>query len=167
MVRADASAAPEVQYDLGAVSNGMSIDEIRENAHKLYALTPMSLHGYTKRIGMSDLHGVFSLAARHDAIIKCCQGSEEELEGALTAYNRANSIVLELSAIATLCLLGGLDLLKTWARRFVVSQATLYELRRFQFENNSGLLDRTGFRYPRRSGTARPGGSDRLDLHGW
>ncbi len=148
MVRADASAAPEVQYDLGAVSNGMSIDEIRENAHKLYALTPMSLHGYTKRIGMSDLHGVFSLAARHDAIIKCCQGSEEELEGALTAYNRANSIVLELSAIATLCLLGGLDLLKTWARRFVVTQATLYELRRFQFENNSGLLDRTGSDIP-------------------
>jgi tetratricopeptide (TPR) repeat protein len=147
MIRADAQGAPVVQYDLGAVSKGMSIDEIRENAHKLYALTPMSLNGYAERIGMSDLHGVFSLAARHDAIIKCCLGSEEELEGALTAYNRANSIVLDLTAIATLCLLGGLDLLKTWARRFVVSQATLDELRRFQFENNPApapTLDQNG-----------------------
>ena len=61
--------------------------------------------------------------------------------GALTAYNRANSIVLDLTAIATLCLLGRLDFLKTWARRFVVSQATLHEMRRFQFEHNPALAD--------------------------
>ena len=80
MVRADAKAASEVPYDLGAVAKGMSIEEIRENAHRLYALTPMSIHGYAQRVGMSDFHGVISLAGRPDAIIKCCHGSEEELE---------------------------------------------------------------------------------------
>ena len=147
MMRDNANAAAEIPYDLGAVANGMSIEEVRENAHKLYALTSMSIHGYAERVGLSDLHAVFSLAARPDAIIKCCQGSEEELDAALTAYHRANSIVLDLTAIATLCLLGGLDLLKTWARRFIVSQATLQELRSFQFEHNpalAGTLNRTG-----------------------
>ncbi len=141
MVRANARAASEVPYDIGAVAKGMSIEEVRDNAPKLYALTPMSIHGCAQRIGMSDFHGVLSLAGRPDAIIKCCQGSEEELEGALAAYNRANSVVLDLTAIATLCLLGRLDLLKTWARRFVVSQATMHEMRRFQFERSSGVAN--------------------------
>jgi hypothetical protein len=90
-------------------------------------------------VGLNDFQGALSLATRPDAIIKCCQGSEEELDAVLGAYNRAHSIVLDLTAIATLCLLGRLDLLKSWARRFIVSQATLQELRRFQFEPNPAV----------------------------
>jgi tetratricopeptide (TPR) repeat protein len=138
MVRANLDAAAEIPYDLGAVSEGMTSAELRANAHKLYALTPMSLHGYAERVGLSDLHGVFSLASRNDAIIKCCEGSQEELDAALTAGNRANSIVLDLSAIATLCLLGGLDLLKTWERRFIAARATLHELRRLKLQSIAG-----------------------------
>ncbi len=139
MIHADTRTVAEVPYDLGAVAKGMSTAEIRDNAHKFYALTPISIHGYAERVGLSDVHGVLSLATRSDAIIKCCQGSEEELEAALSAYNRASSIVLDLTAIATLYLLGGLEPLRNWARRFIVSQATLQELRRFQFEPNSAL----------------------------
>jgi tetratricopeptide (TPR) repeat protein len=146
MMHADAKPAAEVPYNLDAVAKGMSTQEIRDNAHKVYALTPISIHGYAERAGLSDLHGVLSLAARPEAILKCCQGSEEELEAALISYHRANSIVLDLTAIATLCLLGRLDLLKSWARRFIVSQGTLEELRRLQFEANpapSGTPNRT------------------------
>jgi len=139
MIHADPKAAAEIPYNLVGVSRGMSTEEIRNNAHKLYALTPISIHGYAERIGLNDLHGALSLAARPDAIIKCCQGSEEELEAALTAYSRANSIVLDLTAIATLSLLDRLDLLENWARRFIVSQATLEELRRFQFDPGFAL----------------------------
>ena len=139
MVRGNAKAEAEVPYNLDVVSRGMSSEEVRDNAHKLYALTPISTHGYAERVGMSDLQGMLSLAVRSDAIIKCCQGSEDELEAALTSYNRAHSIVLDLSAIATLSLLGRLDLLKNWPRRFIVSQATMQELRRFQFEPNAAL----------------------------
>ncbi|HVN26966.1 MAG TPA: hypothetical protein VMT64_00690, partial [Candidatus Binataceae bacterium] len=132
MIHADPKAALEIPYNLVGVARGMSSAEIRNNAHKLYALTPISIHGYSERIGTDDLHGIFSLAARPDAIIKCCQGSEEELNAALTAHRRANSIVLDLTAIATLALLDRLDLLETWPRRFLVSQSTLDELRRDQ-----------------------------------
>jgi tetratricopeptide (TPR) repeat protein len=147
MMRADPKAEAEVPYNLGAVARGMSSEEVRDNAHKFYALTPISIHGYAERVGLNDLHGALSLAARPDAIIKCCQGSEDEMEAALTSYTRAHSIVLDLTAIATLSLLGRVDLLKNWARRFIVSQATMQELRRFQFEPNAalgGTSNRTG-----------------------
>jgi tetratricopeptide (TPR) repeat protein len=143
MTHADTKEA-EVPYDLGVMAKGMSAEEIRANAHKVYALTPVAIHGYAERAGLSDLQGVLSLAARPDAIIKCCLGSEEELEAALAAYNRANSIVLDLTAIATLCLLGSLDLLKSWARRFIVSQATIQELRQFQPGPNPALAAANG-----------------------
>jgi tetratricopeptide (TPR) repeat protein len=156
MIQADAKAAAEVPYNLVAVSKGMSTEEIRDNAHKLYALTPIAIHGYAERVGLNDLHGALSLAARPDAIIKCCQGSEEELEAALSAHNRANTIVLDLNAVATLSLLDRLDLLESWPRRFIVSQATLQELRRFQFEPNFAL-----------SGTSNWTGSEigTIDVH--
>ncbi len=145
MVQRDTNRAAEILCDPDAVVKGMTVDGIRDRAHRTYALAPMSIHGYAERVALSDLHGVFSLAAHSDAIIKCCDGSREELDGALMAYHRANSIVLDLSAIATMCLLGALELLRTWPRRFVVSPATLHELRRFQFEESPVLVgNRTG-----------------------
>ena len=143
MMRADSKAEAEVPYDLGAVARGMSSEEVRDNAHKFYALTPLSIHGYAERVGLNDLQAALSLAARTDAIIKCCLGSEDEMDAALTSYNRAHSIVLDMTAIATLSLLGRLDLLKNWARRFIVSQATMQELRRFQFEPNAAMAATT------------------------
>ena len=147
MMRGDPKAEAEVPYNLDVVARGMSSEEVRDNAHKFYALTPLSIHGYAERVGLNDLHGVLSLAGRPDAIVKCCQGSGEEIEAALAAYNRAHSIVLDLTAIATLSLLGRLDHLENWPRRFIISQATLQELRRFQFEPNTALAassNRTG-----------------------
>jgi tetratricopeptide (TPR) repeat protein len=136
MMHADTKAVAELPYNLDGVGKGMTTQEVRDNAHKFYSLTPIAIHGYAQRVGIGDLHGVLALAARPDSIIKCCLGSEEELEAALIAYSRANSIVLDLTAIATLCMLGRLDLLKSWARRFIVAHATLQELRRLQFEPN-------------------------------
>src|SRR4029077_12799774 len=86
MTHGDSKTVNEVPYNLAVVSRGMSTEDVRDNAHKFYALTPISIHGYAERVGLNALHGALSLAARPDAIIKCCQGSEEELEAALTAY---------------------------------------------------------------------------------
>jgi len=138
MIQGNAKAANEVPYNLDAITKDMSAAEVHENAHRIYALTPISIHGYAERAGVSDLRGLLMLTGRPDAIVKCCQGSEEELEAALIAYGRANSIVLDISAIGTLSLLGRIDLLKSWPRRFIVSQATLHELRQLQFEDPNG-----------------------------
>jgi len=88
-----------------------------------------------ERLNLNDLQTVFILAQRPEAPLKCCTGSPEELEGALGAFERANAVVLDLTAIATLCMLGRLNLLPTWPRQFVISQSTLAELRRLAFED--------------------------------
>lgn len=134
MVQSNAKASNDTPYILDVVSKGLSAEESRENAHRIYASTPTSIHSYAERVALSDFQAVLNLATRPDTIIKCCHGSEEELEAALTAYDRANSIVLDITAIATLCLLDRLSLLKTWPRRFVISQTTMNELRRLELE---------------------------------
>lgn len=134
-----AAAWTEIAGDLENVS-GSSREETREKAEKVYASTPLPIHAYAERLGVSDLQAVFMLASAPDAIIKCCQGSEDELNAALTSYERTNSIVLDLTALATLCLLGRLNLLATWPRRFVIAQATLHELRRLQYDDSFGRL---------------------------
>ena len=93
------------------------------------------IHAVAEHINLNDLQTVFIMAQSPDAPIKCCTGAPEELEAALGAFERANAIVLDLTAIATLCMLGRLSLLPTWPRQFVISQSTLAELRRLAFDD--------------------------------
>lgn len=115
---------------------GVSREEVLEKAEHAYANTPLPVHAFAGRIGVSDLQAMFVLTSRPEAVIKCCEGSEDELNAALLAYGRTSSIVLDLTAIATVCLLGRLNLIKTWPRRFVIAQSTLHELRRLQFDES-------------------------------
>jgi tetratricopeptide (TPR) repeat protein len=117
----------------GAFAAGLSCEDAFAKTEQLYASNSLSMHALAQRAGLSDVHAMFLLAARPGAIIKCCEGSEDELNAALVAYDRANSIVLDLSAIATLCLLGRVNLLASWPRKFVIAQAAVHELRRLQF----------------------------------
>ncbi len=123
----------------GAVNGNGNGTGKREDALKLaervYSTKPVPVHAVAERINLNDLQTMFILAQRPEAPIKCCTGSAEELEAALGAFERANSVVLDLTAIATLCMLGRLSLLATWPRQFVISQATLAELRRLAFED--------------------------------
>ena len=102
---------------------------------RAYQNNPIPIHAIAERMGVNDLQTMFVLAQRPDASIKCCMGTPAELEEALGFFDRANAIVIDLTAIATLCMLGRLHLLATWPRQFVISQATLAELRRLQFED--------------------------------
>jgi len=110
-------------------------DDILKQAERTYASKPVPIHAVAERINLNDLQTVFILAQCPEAPLKCCTGSAEELEAALGAFERANSVVLDLTAIATLCMLGRLSLLPTWPRQFVISQSTLAELRRLAFED--------------------------------
>ncbi len=106
-----------------------------KQAERTYANNSIPIHAVAERLNLNDLQTVFILAQRPEAPLKCCTGSPEELEGALGAFERANAVVLDLTAIATLCMLGRLSLLPTWPRQFVISQSTLAELRRLAFED--------------------------------
>ncbi len=114
--------------------NGKREDLIKQ-AEFTYANQPVPIHAVAERINLNDLQTMFMLAQRPEAPIKCCTGSPQELEAALGAFERANAVVLDLTAIATLCMLGRLSLLPSWPRQFVISQATLAELRRLAFED--------------------------------
>jgi tetratricopeptide (TPR) repeat protein len=116
------------------VASGKREDLIKQAAIT-YASKPVPIHAVAERINLNDLQTVFLLAQRPDAPLKCCTGSPEELEAALGAFERANSVVLDLTAIATLCMLGRLSLLPSWPRQFVIAQSTLAELRRLAFED--------------------------------
>ncbi len=117
-----------------AVANGKREDVIKQ-AERIYASKPVPIQAVAQRINLNDLQTMFILAQRPEAPLKCCTGSLEELEAALGAFERANAVVLDLTAIATLCMLGRLSLLPSWPRQFVISQATLAELRRLAFED--------------------------------
>src|SRR5208337_634203 len=115
-------------------ANGKREDLLKQ-AERTYANNSIPIHAVAERLNLNDLQTVFILAQRPEAPLKCCTGSPEELEAALGAFERANAVVLDLTAIATLCMLGRLSLLPTWPRQFVISQSTLAELRRLAFED--------------------------------
>jgi tetratricopeptide (TPR) repeat protein len=115
-------------------ANGKRDDALKQ-AERTYADNSIPIHAVAERLNLNDLQTVFILAQRPEAPLKCCTGSPEELEAALGAFERANAVVLDLTAIATLCMLGRLSLLPTWPRQFVISQSTLAELRRLAFED--------------------------------
>src|SRR5580704_2069099 len=110
-------------------------DDVLKQAERTYADNAIPIHAVAERLNLNDLQTVFILAQRPEAPLKCCTGSPEELEAALGAFERANAVVLDLTAIATLCMLGRLSLLPTWPRQFVISRSTLAELRRLAFED--------------------------------
>jgi tetratricopeptide (TPR) repeat protein len=117
----------------GAV--GGKREDLLKQAERTYANNSVPIHALAERINLNDLQTMFILAQRPEAPVKCCTGSPEELEAALGAFERANAVVLDLTAVATLCMLGRLSLLPTWPRQFVISQSTLAELRRLAFDD--------------------------------
>jgi len=119
-------------------------EDLLKHAERIYASKPVPIHAVADRINLNDLQTVFILAQRPEAPLKCCTGAVEELEAALGAFERANAVVLDLTAIATLCMLGRLSLLSTWPRQFVISQSTLAELRRLAFDDTLLRLRETG-----------------------
>ncbi|HUY28681.1 MAG TPA: hypothetical protein VMV27_14820 [Candidatus Binataceae bacterium] len=102
---------------------------------RAYQSNPIPIHAIAEHMGVNDLQTMFIMAQRPDASIKCCLGTPAELDEAQGFFDRANSIVIDLTAIATLCMLGRLGLLASWPRQFLVSQGTLAELRRLQFKD--------------------------------
>ncbi len=128
----DWSALPERLDDL--LGSATRRDDVLNTVDRVYAANPIPLHAIADRLGVNDLQTMFLLAQRPESTVQCCYGAPAELEEAVGFFDRASAVVIDLTAIATLCMLGRLHLLATWPRQFVVSQGTLAELRRLQFE---------------------------------
>jgi tetratricopeptide (TPR) repeat protein len=98
------------------------------NARASYDQLPTPLHLYGAHFGKDAYQALLSLAAEQPQKIKCCLGTSEERNEALQALQTAKSVVVDITALATLRLLGLERALLTAKFDFVVSERTLVVL---------------------------------------
>ena len=120
----------EPEFDMSAVLQ--SVERRHEdviNVEQLYKENPVSLHMFGTHFGGIAFTALQHLAFRIDVPVRCCDGSVEEREQAAKALRSCNTLVLDMSAIASLFLLDRLDVLGNWSIDLVVSRNTVNELR--------------------------------------
>jgi len=102
---------------------------------QLYASKPMPLHLYGAEFDGNAYLSLADLALESGHEVKCNFGTAEEREQGLRALRTAQAVVVDITALATLRLLGLTKILSSQRHKFVVSQAarrTLHEM----FVNN-------------------------------
>ena len=99
------------------------------NVKRMYKENLLPLHIFGKPLGEIAFTALGYLALHTDIPVKCCLGSVEEYEQTAKALRSCNTLVLDMSAIASLFLLDRLDILENWPIDLVVSTSTVNELR--------------------------------------
>ncbi len=105
------SGEPEPDTSVIRQSVDMRHEAVSTVEH-LYKENPVPLHIFGKRFGESAFTALLHLASKMDVPVRCCNGSVEEREQAEKALRSCNTLVLDMSAIASLFLLDRLDLLE-------------------------------------------------------
>lgn len=120
----------EPEFDMSVIHQ--SVDKHHEDVSRteqLYKENPVSLHIFGEHFDGTAFTALLHLASGMDVPVRCCNGSVEEREQAAKALRSCNTLVLDMSAIASLFLLDRLDILENWSIDLVVSQSTVNELR--------------------------------------
>lgn len=107
-----------------AQSRSLRVEEIR----KVYQTMPMSLHLYGAHVGKNAYAALINIASTDKLAVKCAVGTSDEYQRASTSLANATLIVLDLSAIATLRLLGLTHALSSSVYSFGMSESTWLEL---------------------------------------
>jgi tetratricopeptide (TPR) repeat protein len=95
-----------------------AVASARDNYNKL----PASLHWYGSRFGSDAYEALMNLAAEDDQTVKCSMGTPEERDEALRSLQTANEIVVDISALATIRLLGLEKILSSANLHFTLSE---------------------------------------------
>ena len=122
------SGEPEFDLDVLFQSVDRRHEDIRK-IERMYKESPLPLHMFGEHFGGTAFTALQHLAPRADVPVRCCHGSEEEHDHAAKALRSCNTLVLDVSAIASLFLLDRLDILENWPIDLVVSRNTVNELR--------------------------------------
>ena len=118
------------ELDPGIAAVLASVRERAEQVKSLQALylsQPIPVHLYAQRFGKNAYEGMMHLAETEPVSIKCSHPDPAAFAAAVSSLESAKSIVLDLSAIATIRLLGIDDLLSS--HEFILSQDAVLELR--------------------------------------
>jgi tetratricopeptide (TPR) repeat protein len=126
--KTDAPGEPE--YDLSPLLKSL---ERRSDTSKQilqgYESQPISIHVLGQAFHKNAFEAVFVLANSGQVQIKCCDGNASEIATAIALLNSGSTIVLDLTAVATLSLLDLTSVLASFPGKFVVSTGTINELR--------------------------------------
>ena len=122
------SGSDELDPGIAAVlANVRDRAEQAKSLQALYLSQPIPVHIYAQRFGKNAYEGVMHLAETESVSIKCSHTDPAAFPAAVSNLETAKSIVLDLSAVATIRLLGIDDLLSS--HEFVLSQDSVLELR--------------------------------------
>jgi tetratricopeptide (TPR) repeat protein len=95
----------------------------------IYKSSLVTLHLYGDRSGHNSFEALLNLAVSEDDFVRCVPGSRDFLVRALSALGSKSTVVVDLTALATLHLLGiSRQVLTSTAFRFVMTPATFTEL---------------------------------------
>jgi hypothetical protein len=98
-------------------------------ARRVYDEIPVTLHLFGDRFGKNAYLALAYLAQQEGQAIKCCLGTPEERRQTIFALQTCDVVVLDISAIATIRMIGCEDLLFEAKRfRFQMSEGTFNEL---------------------------------------
>jgi hypothetical protein len=94
-----------------------------------YQTQAVSIHVLGGAFHRNAFEGVMLLALADQVGIKCCEGSSNEVSAALGVLSAGNTIVVDLTALATLASLNLTNILESFPGKFAVSTGTVNELR--------------------------------------
>jgi hypothetical protein len=90
----------------------------------LYRTMPVSLHLFGWRLGVNAYLAISGLAQDPTQQVKCSLGTADEHAQAILSLQTSKAIVVDITALATLRLLGLTKILSTNKYKFIVSQHT-------------------------------------------
>jgi len=102
---------------------------------EIYRSTLVTLHMYGDRLGHTAHEGLIDLAISDDDFIRCAPPQIELLANAVATLGSKSTVVLDLTALATLQLLGiSRQVLTSTAFRFMMTPATFTEMQQLRSE---------------------------------
>ena len=125
--------AADVQPMLDSVkAHSEAVSKLRE----IYRSTLVTLHMYADQLGHTAYEGLVNLAISEDDFVRCAPPQIEVLANALATLGSKSTVVVDLTALATLHLLGiGRQVLTSTAFRFVMTPATFTELQQLRAQS--------------------------------
>jgi tetratricopeptide (TPR) repeat protein len=94
---------------------------------RIYDENPIPLHLFGDRFGKNAYLALAFLAQQEDQAVKCCFGTPEERRQSIFALQTCNAVVLDITAIATIRMIGCEDL--------------VFEAKRFHFQMSEGTFN--------------------------
>ena len=133
--------AADVQPMLDSVkAHSESVSRLRE----IYKSNPVTLHRYGDQLGHTAYDALMNLAISEDDFVRCAPTQIEFLANILATLGSKTTVVVDLTALATLHLLGiTRHVLTSTAFRFFVPPATFTELQQLRAQSRSSAAHGT------------------------